>query len=117
MPRVFINTISSEVSGYILAGYGAVYNRAYDYYDPWGDYEIPDFTPPSYCEDGYAFGNLNCRIDYEERGTSQTSIWYWGYCTNNGPDGEADGVIGVVSSGVDTAILKNKPKAGCEGII
>jgi prepilin-type N-terminal cleavage/methylation domain-containing protein len=115
--RVFINSIGGEVPGYILAGYGSVYNRGYDYYDVWGDFEIPDFVPPNYCEDRYAFGNRNCKIEYEERGTSTTSLWYWGYCFNNGPDGEFDGVIGVVSSGTDAAIIKNKPKAGCETLI
>lgn len=115
--RVFINAIGNEVPGYILAGYGAVYNRAHDYYDVWGDFEIADYVPANYCEDRYFYGNKNCRIEYEERGSSPSSMLYWGYCFNNGPDGERDGVIGIVHSGLDTDPIKNKPKPGCAGLI
>ncbi|MHA2620744.1 MAG: type II secretion system protein [bacterium JZ-2024 1] len=114
---VWRTSLSGDLPGYILAGYGAIYNRGKDYYDVWGDYYFPDLVPPLYCEDGYAYGNANCMIEYEERGTSTTSIWYIGYCFNNGPDGEADGVIGIVSSGTDAAIIYNKPKPGCEGVV
>jgi prepilin-type N-terminal cleavage/methylation domain-containing protein len=114
---VWRKAIGTDIAGYILAGYGAIYNRGNDYYDVFGDYYTPDFVPPMYCEDGYAYGNANCMIEYDERGTSTSSIWYIGYCFNNGPDGEGDGVIGVVSSGTDAAIIKNKPKPGCESVV
>ncbi|MHA2636228.1 MAG: type II secretion system protein [bacterium JZ-2024 1] len=106
--------VGEPVRGYHLAGYGAIWNRGWDVYDEFGDYMD---GAGGHCElyiepTGYG----DCKATLEDPYVSSSSFYRQVYCYNNGPDGQQDGVIMVLSGGTDVKVLKNTRKPLCEGV-
>lgn len=95
-----LGLFETQVRGYHLAGYGANWNPGHDVYDAAGDYTESTLM----CEDWQG----DCKMEPGDLGYDRT--WY---CEINGPDGQRDGVITVLSSGVDIKIPMDTEKAGC----
>ncbi len=95
--------MQAKVVGYHLAGYGASWNRGHDVYDVLGDYAESTLA----CDDAEG----DCKL---EPGDLNYASARDAYCVYNGPDGLPDGVITVLSSGVDVKVLMDTRKPGCE---
>lgn len=110
--NMYFRTVPREpMVGYYIAGYGAIWNIGHDVYDAFGDYEEGKL----FC-DGDAYGD--CVINptdtrFRNEGNNLSAPYHRMYCKSNGPDGQRDGVIVVVSSGRDRSALMDRAKAGC----
>jgi prepilin-type N-terminal cleavage/methylation domain-containing protein len=90
--------------GYHFAAYGAVSNRGHDVYDATGDYR----ENTVFCEGDIPYNDVDGdnRLDCKD---SRYSDIY------NGPDGTPDGVITVMSSGVDAKVpMDSQDQAGMQ---
>jgi len=95
-----LGLFETQVRGYHLAAYGAVWNAGHDVYDAMGDYGEGTLA----CDDIQG----DCKMEVGD--LSYDRKWY---CEINGPDGQKDGVITVLSSGVDIKIPMDTEKPGC----
>ena len=80
--------------GYHVSVYGAPGNKGHDVYDGYGDFRENTY----FCEGDSPYAgdtDGDMRLDCKDRNASHL---------NNGPDGQFDGVITVISSGVDARV-------------